>query len=393
MEERIHEQILELKARLIDTSRFIAQNSIYQQIKKQSAKSLKSQISQFNLGNGKKFQDPIKASEYLLQREYGQTFLFDEKLNQPVFIPPVFTSSQSADKAVLDFNVDSSIQQTLVNLKRDQPDFWLTKDIEAFIQLHQDSEGRFKKLDEIFHPWILNMKLKYLAIHELKTDEHELHLPLAIEDKATLLKDLFVALPRDSELRLDLSSIVNKNTGRIVENHLKNKQPTDSNLKWFFNLDLGDRGNRIENWFFDQLLDADDELVSDLVILQSVNFFTNLKNKMHQEYDFLIFSWSRKLIIGVEMKRKISMKAFEQLERYHTLFEERLSDQLEPGWIFFPAVCVENSSTHLIGVSPHFIAIETNIVQWLGQILARFPTCQYQVCLFNIIVKPGSSHL
>ena len=56
---------------------------------------------------------------------------------------------------------------------------------------------------------------------------------------------------------------------------------------------------------------------------------------MHKEVDFLIISWQRKLIISIEMKSELKNdRVFQQLDSNHQLFEERLGDQLEPGWIF-----------------------------------------------------------
>uniref|UniRef100_A0A7M5UZD1 Uncharacterized protein n=1 Tax=Clytia hemisphaerica TaxID=252671 RepID=A0A7M5UZD1_9CNID len=67
-------------------------------------------------------------------------------------------------------------------------------------------------------------------------------------------------------------------------------------------------------------------------------------------------------------------RVFEQLESNHQLFEERLGDQLEPGWTFFPVVCVKNSS---ISVSTqHYISMETDVKQWLKSIHDNFPIVQ-----------------
>ena len=97
-----------------------------------------------------------------------------------------------------------------------------------------------------------------------------------------------------------------------------------------------------------------------------------LKKNKQQEYDFLIFSHSRKLIIGIEAKSKISgNKPFKQLKTYHKLIEERLSDQLGLGWTFFPTLYVEQNDQFIENY--HYISKETGIHTWLTQVLNKFP--------------------
>ena len=112
-------------------------------------------------------------------------------------------------------------------------------------------------------------------------------------------------------------------------------------------------------------------ILEDTVILQSVCFFTNIKNRMHQEYDILIFDWSRKLIVAIEIKRKLSTKAINQLEKYHRHLEERLADQFGKGWTFHPVIFV--SKDHLSFESHHYISVQTNIESWLSNIFKQYP--------------------
>eukprot|EP00111_Clytia_hemisphaerica_P023919 TCONS_00070470-protein len=75
------------------------------------------------------------------------------------------------------------------------------------------------------------------------------------------------------------------------------------------------------------------------------------------------------------MKRELSTdRVFQQLDSNHQLFEQRLGDQFESGWTFFPVVCVQNSS--ISNASPHFIIMGTDIKSWLTSILGNFPIVQ-----------------
>ena len=150
----------------------------------------------------------------------------------------------------------------------------------------------------------------------------------------------------------------------------------DSNLLWIFGLKLTELGEKIEHSFYNQLLPLKDDALQDTVVLTSVNFLTNVRNKMHhKEADFLIISWKRKLIISIEMKSELKNdRVFQQLDSNHQLFEERLGDQLEPGWTFFPVVCVGNSSISI--TSQHFITVETEIKPLLTSILDNYPIVQ-----------------
>ena len=76
--------ILNLRPKLINPAKCDPKSSLYQQVLRNSQKSLKEQTNQFNLGNGQLFTDPFQAADYLLAREYGDTFLFDNTQHQPI---------------------------------------------------------------------------------------------------------------------------------------------------------------------------------------------------------------------------------------------------------------------------------------------------------------------
>ena len=106
---------------------------------------------------------------------------------------------------------------------------------------------------------------------------------------------------------------------------------------------------------------------------------TNINLGRHQEFDLLIFSWSRKLVIGVEVKRTLTSKttAFKQLSKYQSALEEQLGDQLGPGWTFHPVVCVEKNPTNFS--NHHYIDLSTDLKTWLSNILNKHSLCRHQI--------------
>ena len=143
----------------IDYTKCTLATSIYEKISRlpESQNRLKHQAKQwFNLGISQTFNDPITAAEYLLEREYGDTFLSKRNNPGPIFIPSEFMSNQYhkySKTAVLDFDIEKTMRQTLVNLQEHSPDFWFTKELTYFLQTQQLSAEINQKE---FERWILN---------------------------------------------------------------------------------------------------------------------------------------------------------------------------------------------------------------------------------------------
>ena len=166
----IAQKILLLKPIPIDPTKCTPNKSLYQQILNDSQATSERQAKQFNLGNTYCTANPIHAAEFILEREYGDSALFDQNQHTSVFIPPTFVSHQYAKKSValLEYDVKKDIERLLDNLKQHSPTYWLTKEFEAFMNMQNGADFIDKKA---FDKWILNLQVIYLVITELKTDQ------------------------------------------------------------------------------------------------------------------------------------------------------------------------------------------------------------------------------
>ena len=90
-----------------------------------------------------------------------------------------------------------------------------------------------------------------------------------------------------------------------------------------------------------------------------------------KEFDFLLLSAERKLIIAIEAKRSLPNQPFKQLREYQEIFEEGLGDQLDDEWTFYPALYVHKPHEKLksMMISNHFIHQETDLEKWLQNVL------------------------
>ncbi|XP_066935831.1 uncharacterized protein [Clytia hemisphaerica] len=388
----------------IDPSKCTKQKSLYHQILKNSNERLSKQEKVFNLGNGQTFNDPILSAEYLLQREYGDSFLFHPTKHDPLFIPSVWTSKQFEKQdnkglvdtthshsqiSVLDFEIDKDLKKTLDNLIESSPHHWFTCEFESFMTSQSDGNpisDDIKINEQKFQDWLSNVKLMYMIAEKFKTEK--LTLPSTIEKFDIFLKGCISELRRiapESELTEGLSRFSRSKNGRKSCNKMSNEfiqsnWPRDSNIRWIFDMTFSVRGEKVERWFFDQLALENNDINADALldlVLTNTDILRNLKNRMSREFDLLIFSWSRKLIIGVEMKRSMKQAghAVDQLDEYLSLFEEYLGDQFGQGWTFFPVVCFEEEKLPI--QSHHFIDMRTDIKQWLTSVLLKFPEMTY----------------
>ncbi|XP_066921009.1 uncharacterized protein [Clytia hemisphaerica] len=387
--QTIAQKLQLLQPKPIDPSKCDPNKSLYWQIIRNNQTVVKRQAKQFNLGSTLRFNDPIKAAMFLLQREYSDSSLFKNDVHEAVFIPPTFVSNQYMKKlpvAILEYEVKKDINRLLDNLKEHSPDYWLTKELKSFLQAKngeddEDDDDNDNDNDYIdkkaFDPWVVNLKIMFLVIEELKSNK--MNLPSTMSEIGVFVQACINEIPSKSPepaLKTFLrESVLKKNFKKLLKKKIEENPPQESNLRWIFGLELSELGEQLEHWFYDQLLPLKDDILQDTIVLSSVNFLTNVRRKMHKEIDFLIISWKKQLIISIEMKRELTNdRVFQQLESNHQLFEERLGDQLKPGWTFFPVVCVQNSSISI--ASSHFIIMGTEIKLWLTSILDNYPIVQ-----------------
>ena len=375
--DSIAQRLSLLQPKLIDPTKCTPSTSLYQQIVENSQATAERQAKQFNLGNTRSTGDPIDAAEFILEREYGDSSLFRQDEYACVFIPPTFVSNQytkKSDVAVLEYEVKKDIERLLDNLKEHSPDYWLTRELRALLETQDDADCIDKRT---FDQWVSNIQVMYLVIRELKTDDRVTLPPTTTSDLAVFVQACIQKLPRNTPLERFLRESQTKKTFRkLIKRKIDEASCEDSNLRWLFDLELVNLGEKLEHWFYDQLLSLkDDDILQDTVVLSSLDFLTNVQSKAHKETDFLIISWKRRLVVSIEMKRSLAdEKVFKQLDSNHQIFEESLGDLLKSGWTFFPVVCVEIDTISIR--SDHYITMESEIKPWLKNVFDRFSTCQ-----------------
>ena len=242
MKQAITTELNALKPKIINPNNCTPDKSLHQQIVKSAATRLKDQDKQwsFNLGNSQTFNDPIKAAEYLLQREYGDSFLFKADNHKALFIPPEYNSNQfenntspvagnsttqydedkkSSTVPLLEYNIEERMNKTLTNLQRESPNYWFTSELESFLKTQAPGEEINQKA---FDDWILKAKMKYLVQVELGTNR----LPF-LTSSQTFTKDCLNELQRNApNSKLQSILLSTKNTRRKVR-HLLQKGPRE----------------------------------------------------------------------------------------------------------------------------------------------------------------------
>uniref|UniRef100_A0A7M6DQ13 Uncharacterized protein n=2 Tax=Clytia hemisphaerica TaxID=252671 RepID=A0A7M6DQ13_9CNID len=355
----LKQKLNNLKGQAIDSNNCDQKTSLYKQIERNERKVLKKQIEKFNLGNGNRFKDPIDAAGYLLKREYGESSLFDKSRNLPIFIPPVFKSIQfnkSTDTPILDYDIKSALINSLKNLEINEPEHWFTKELKKFIDTNKISDDKSSVLNKNnYDDWMSNVKLMYMLEHK----RSKLSSTLSPAEFDKRLREL---LPL-SVLKGESKKEIQKEVREFIR---KNPPENDPEMKTLFNFDLSEIAEKVDRWLFDKLWSSTTQL-EDTVVLCNTPFNTDIIGSMQAEFDFLIFCWKRKVIIGIECKRTLTDSAFAQLEKYHELLEQKLGDQLGSGWKFWPTVCVEHKEIDI--VNNHYISMKTDIENWLTAVL------------------------
>ena len=93
------------------------------------------QTCQFDLANGIKCNNPLKAAEVLLKREYEDTFIFNDE-SEPVFIPPVFTSKEYIKKQfgnILTQDIEKELEDIVSKYKSNDEYKWLIEIIDTYL--------------------------------------------------------------------------------------------------------------------------------------------------------------------------------------------------------------------------------------------------------------------
>ena len=128
---------------------------------------------------------------------------------------------------------------------------------------------------------IVNLKIMYLVIEELKTDQ--VTLPPTTSDLAVFVQGCIKEIQSQSPgHKTFLKEYTDKDFKKLLKKLIKTNPTKDSSLRWLFGLELSELGEKLEHWFFDQLLPLKDNTLRHAVVLSSVTFLTDVKSRKHQ---------------------------------------------------------------------------------------------------------------
>ena len=227
----ISAKVLTMQPLSIDPTKCTPNKSLYHQILNKSQATSERQAKQFNLGNTHCTANPIDAADFILEREYRESSLFVQSEHTSVFIPPTFASNQykKSSVAVLDYDVTKDIRRLLENLKQHSPTYWLTKELNTFMNTQKSADCIDKKA---FDQWILNLQIMYLVIAELKTDQ--VILPSTTSDLGIFVQSCIEKLSSQSVLKPVLQVQKNrakKEFKKRIKQMIEDTPSEDSNLR------------------------------------------------------------------------------------------------------------------------------------------------------------------
>uniref|UniRef100_A0A7M5V452 Uncharacterized protein n=1 Tax=Clytia hemisphaerica TaxID=252671 RepID=A0A7M5V452_9CNID len=232
-----------LQEKMIDKAR--CQKSLEKYLKEQNGPTT-NQKRQFQLGNGQRNRKPLEAAAHLLQREYGDSFLF-QKEGESIFIPPVFVSKHHAANHIQDKEMLSEMETQYDQLTDNH---WFKKEIKAFFQ----EQKRKQKLpnnngsipnainNHDFEDWMLRVKIKYLLHEELENEDLR-KIPFTMKHHST---ESFVRICFEKFSNKDLSISLKKiletmdNLERLkglVDKEIEKKSIQET-IKYFFELEI-----------------------------------------------------------------------------------------------------------------------------------------------------------
>lgn len=350
--------------------------------------------SKFKLGQGEIIETSIDAAEVLMQREYENKF--DKKLRKTVFIPPVFDSKQyRKDIPELTGDVLQSILNIRKYLKENHSKHWLRTQVDNFHDFLTETNRthKIRHLKELsistfrknYDEWIEKMKLLYLI-----NSNGEIFSPTWKQCKGTLSE--FGKKCIENCVNNNIIDYIKDNIDKkSLKEWLKKKIEVDLGkmeclsdgiiliLKFMFGLKCHEiLGEEPERYLFEKFKEKEmKELLPDFVIFRSLDIYTTPGcTNLSKEYDFVLLSAERKLIIAIEAKSSKNKKASkDQLKKSKALFENHLGDCLDEEWIFYPVIFIYNGNVDNSEIK-HVINTKTDLKEWLTILLTKYKKTQ-----------------
>lgn len=389
----------------------------------------------------------------LFKREYGECHLFNDANKDPLFIPSFYCSKvlrNERETATLDFDLKNDIE----NYKENCQYTWLKTELDNFLfaidpknenncyqdnklwghkmrvlylmheqnteELPSATDDRFLDLDfmefiseclekgqnaelEKAHDGAKNTfseKLfKYFELEDVSDlNEGNERVKKILKNKYKIQKTNPVSMVRERLRNSDEKKELKKHFNDYLD-HLKGnltrifkEKNINSNLRWIFDrVDLREiMGERVEYWLYQELKHMK-ELLEKFVIIHSLQL-TEVEKKYESEFDFLLLSAERKLIIAIEAKntlymyskKKYQYKPFHQLAKCYEMLSKYLGDCFTghgEQWKFVPLVFTFNE-TDYEKLRPYHekinVVSKSSIKEHLKNIMQQFPSSDSQ---------------
>ena len=378
------------------------------------------QIKYFNLGNGVKIDHPIEAAKVLARREYRHVVSGEQ--NEAQFVPEtlltgnpypdvidpdeLLTSDEKLkDFAMLKINEKLSMLKEKLKAKdlkdertriQKEPDYKHIDDLEALAYKRINSQQIWS--DESLEARLFSEKKIENEMKGIKGGIQGFAAEKWIYDA---LKKLFGDIVSTDiiifhgidvcwrEEKVEEQAEMNQETATTLGETMEIESQSSLDRRIFGRLRCSIPCQRFSQNQTPPSATAENHTCEEVKMEEKVEPV----DSQRQEFDFLIVSVSRKVIIHMETKSTYTAGAFRQLGRSSKMFEQNFSDILDDSWqfgrvaCFYGEKCLPDECADCAHLQPWIITRDTDICSWWKAITDKFPKVENMNEARNTFIK------